>query len=322
MPLPALALAAAQMGLNTVQNIGGGMIQEHFNKKENQRNLDYYRMQRNDALSDYQRDVDYNAPSAQIDRLTKAGLSPHTIQGSSALTSSPQSRGASIAPAAKVNVGNNRAVDYMSMQQGLEQLKLLKLQQAKLVADTENVNADTQTKKLGYSADAQSFDADGTSVINKRKLYELEQMLSNLDKTKNEGHYTAQRTETERNNTRSSRANADIAEIEKMFRSSMLQGRSDLMQSQIRKYMLENRGSEIDLKYQDQNAANRAKLLQMETQMLDALPPAIRYFVEKIGGTGMVSSIFGSIMKRSRPTTINKNFHRHQTEVHNYPDGF
>lgn len=305
MPLGALAVSAAQMGLNAVGSGINASIQEHYNKKENQRNLDYYNMQRKDALSDYQRDVQYNDPVNQMSRLQNAGISPHLVQGSSALTSSPQTRGSSMSPAAKVNVGNNNAVNYMQAQQGVEQLKLLKLQQQKLLADTANVEADTDNKRLGYNSDNQSFNDDGQPLAFKRKQYELEQMLALVNKTREDSNNVAQRTATEQNNTRRTRIDADIAEIERLFRSDLLKGRSDLMNEQLRELLRKNKVGDIEAYYAPRNARNSADKLDYETQLrrqeaqlLDVMPAPVRYFLEKVGGVGFVGSIFRSLMTK------------------------
>jgi len=132
MPFPAILSAiGGQIASTAIQSGAQGIL----NTGEYRRNLQGYQMQRRDALADWQRDAAYNDPSAQLDRMKKAGINPHFSGGQSFVTSSPQTRGASL-PAAPKAYQINSATNNLQMQQGLEQLKLMRLQQARTEADT------------------------------------------------------------------------------------------------------------------------------------------------------------------------------------------
>lgn len=293
MPLPALITAiGSQIGSNAVN----GITQEIFNTGENRRNLNYYNIQRRDALSDYNRDAQYNSPVQQKQRLIEAGYSPHTIAGQAALTSSPQTRGSNIANAPRSYQVNN-STNALQLQQGLEQIKLMKLQQLKVIADTENVQADTDTKVDEYNA-TKPYRGD-------MKKYGLEQLITIVNKLAGEQQYTAQQTANAEETNKSIKTNNAIQEIERLFRSDMLKGRNALTQQQVQQLMLKNYRDKVENRYVPRNAKNASDRLQFDTdlqrqqtELLKVMPAPIRYFLEKMGGSQFVPLLLQMMLKK------------------------
>ena len=81
MPIPVAAIAGgAQVASTAINAISQGSI----NKKTRQWNEAQYQKQREDALADWARTNEYNAPLQQMARFKEAGLSPHLIYGGGA----------------------------------------------------------------------------------------------------------------------------------------------------------------------------------------------------------------------------------------------
>ena len=81
MPLPAAAIPALiTAGTSVVNAISQGAT----NKKTREWNEAMYQKQRTDALADWARTNEYNAPLQQMARFKEAGLSPHLIYGGGA----------------------------------------------------------------------------------------------------------------------------------------------------------------------------------------------------------------------------------------------
>jgi hypothetical protein len=301
MPIPALlSTIAGQVAGTAIQGTAQGLL----NQGQNSQNIKNYRIQHQDAIIDRNNERAYNDPSEVINRLSNAGINPHTIGGNSLVTSSPQTRGSSIAAAPQAYQVNG-ATNQLQMQQGLEQIKLMRLQQAKVEADTRSVEADIKNKDLGYGSEVQAYGEDGMSVIKKRKLYELEQLLNTLNKTSNESQLIAQNTANAAAANKGIRANSDIAEIEKLFRSDQLQGKNTLMQEQVRQYILRNYKDEIENRYANKNAANRASITEsdaeirkLEAQVADAMPAPVRYFLERMGGSQLAPMLLNALLKK------------------------
>jgi hypothetical protein len=92
MPLPLSGIIGGLLSAGTSiftnkQNI---QQQKATNAAQNQRNLELYNMQRADALSDWERQNQYNSPSQQMQRFKEAGLNPNLIYGQ--MTNAPAIR--------------------------------------------------------------------------------------------------------------------------------------------------------------------------------------------------------------------------------------
>lgn len=287
-------LAAAGIGL--AQNAANGIMQGVFNTAQRRNQLQDYQMQRRDALSDRLHDEQYNSPAAMANRLGVAGFSPHLMNGQGVVASTPAVRQSSIANAPQ-SYQVNTSTNTLAMAQGLEQLKLLK-------ANREKVEAETDSVLLENNANTQASGYDN-SVINKKRQLEVEQIMSLLSKNALEGQKTAQDTANAEAAHTGIAANSAIAEIEKIFRAEQLQGKSDIQQQQIKEYLLKNHRAEIENKYVNKNERNKsaileddAKLRQMEAHMMDTLPPQVRYFVEKMGGTAFATILLRALIHR------------------------
>ena len=79
--MPGALAAAISAGGSLLQGILGNRQIEKTNEQNKQFAMDMYNMNRRDALADWQRQVDYQSPEAQMERYRQAGLSPHLIYG-------------------------------------------------------------------------------------------------------------------------------------------------------------------------------------------------------------------------------------------------
>lgn len=97
--MPAELLAAGiQSGTSILNNAMNLFAQSQMNRKERQWNEKMYGMQRADALSDFNRQNEYNSPTAQMDRLKMAGLNPNLVYGNGATTTSAPIRSTDVHP--------------------------------------------------------------------------------------------------------------------------------------------------------------------------------------------------------------------------------
>nr|QJB19165.1 MAG: DNA pilot protein [Microvirus sp.] len=284
MPISVLAGQMLANGVNTATNQGLNLLN--------------YNRQRRDALSDWQRDANFNDPSQQIRRLQGANISPYAQSGQSLLATAPQTRGS------QMSSTQNRPLDMMQMKQGMEQIKLLQLQQAKTEAETNSVKADVNNKTLDYTTNSQPYHTGG-NVLGKKKLYELEQMLSNINNTNQSAQLRMEQSDSEVVKRHGYKVNNDIAEIEKIFRSDLLRGKTDLMRGQTQSLLLKNYRDEIENYYAGKNAGNNASILQsnaqirkQEADLNNVLPSSVRYFLERMGGSNMASLLLRSLLKK------------------------
>lgn len=92
MAIPAAAIAAAATVASTA---GSAYAQGKMNKKSIKFAREMYGKQREDALSDWAMQNEYNSPEAQMARYKEAGLSPHLIYGQSNTADAVRSSSAS-----------------------------------------------------------------------------------------------------------------------------------------------------------------------------------------------------------------------------------
>nr|QJB19050.1 MAG: DNA pilot protein [Microvirus sp.] len=277
--------------------IAGQMLMNGANTAMQQGlNMYNYNVQRKDALSDYSRDVAYNDPSAQVGRLQKAGISPYASSGQSLLATSPNTRSATMGQGA-----SNKAIEWQQAQMGMEQIKLLKLQQAKTEAETSSVQADVNNKTLDYKSNSNLYSGDNQSVLEKKRQYEIEKLLSDIGVNSERSRNISQNTSNQSAANSGIKANSALAEIEKLYRSQLLRGKSDLMQGQTRNILLKNYEQDVKNHFSRTNEGNKASLLQseaalrrQEAELSNVLPASVRYFLEKMGGN---SAIGGSMSK-------------------------
>ena len=113
------------------------------NRKTREWNEAMYKKQREDALADWARTNEYNAPLQQMARLKEAGLSPHLIYGGGANSISQPVRSTdtkSWSPNAPQIDGSQIVSQYFGVQQQQNALEIQKQQIAGLKLDNEYKN--------------------------------------------------------------------------------------------------------------------------------------------------------------------------------------
>ena len=156
MPLPAAAIPALiTAGTSVVNAISQGAT----NKKTREWNEAMYQKQRTDALADWARTNEYNAPLQQMARLKEAGLSPHLIYGGGANSISQPVRSTdtkSWSPNAPQIDGSQIVSQYFGVQQQQNALKIQEQQIAGLKLDNsykeQTLPDRTQTPGLNNAA--------------------------------------------------------------------------------------------------------------------------------------------------------------------------
>jgi len=124
---PATITAAASLASTGINAITQGSL----NKKTRQWNEAMYQKQRTDALADWARTNEYNAPLQQMARLKEAGLSPHLIYGGGANSISQPVRSTdtkSWSPNAPQIDGGQIVSQYFGVQQQQNALEIQKKQ--------------------------------------------------------------------------------------------------------------------------------------------------------------------------------------------------
>ena len=131
--IPAGAITAATSIANLIS-------QGAMNRKTRQWNEAMYQKQRTDALADWARTNEYNAPLQQMARLKEAGLSPHLIYGGGANSISQPVRSTdtkSWSPNAPQIDGGQIVSQYFGVQQQQNSLKIQEQQIQGLKLDNE-----------------------------------------------------------------------------------------------------------------------------------------------------------------------------------------
>jgi hypothetical protein len=131
--------------------IGGqvfnGLMQSGENKRNREFQLNMYDRQRQDALSDLEKQNSYNDPSQQMERFTKAGLNPNLIYGQqtqsavarSAQAGTPQTKAPSADVASIVSIFMNTMLEQqkLSNDKAVLELKKQELELSKVKTDAE-----------------------------------------------------------------------------------------------------------------------------------------------------------------------------------------
>lgn len=134
-----IAGAAAQVG-GQVYNVAA---QGKTNLRTRQFADNMYSRQRQDALSDYQMQNDYNSPTSQMKRLREAGLNPNLVYGNGNTSTAAATVKSSTAPswqphAPQVDPGSigNTVRDYFDTKVKQQTIDNLKAQNTNIVEDT------------------------------------------------------------------------------------------------------------------------------------------------------------------------------------------
>ena len=180
----AAAAGLASTGINA-------LTQGSLNRKTRQWNEAMYQKQRTDALADWARTNEYNAPLQQMARLKEAGLSPHLIYGGGANSISQPVRSTdtkSWSPNAPQIDGSQIVSQYFGVQQQQNALKIQEQQIAGLKLDNsykeQTLPDRTQTPGLNNAAIEIKID----NIFEATKMNRLKQSLQQFefDKLKEE----------------------------------------------------------------------------------------------------------------------------------------
>jgi hypothetical protein len=187
MPLPLLPILGA--GLSAVGGIVGNIMNNRSQNKANQQNIEFqremYNRQRQDSLSDWNMQNEYNSPEAQMRRLKEGGLNPNLVYGQGAVANNTQ--GVRSSSGANANIAPTR-VDpsfigdsvnqYFNVQRQEKSLKLLE-------EEIKNKQADTLQKieQPDYIR-FKKMNLNSSTVLNNVKSDQMEQMFTTLMDTK------------------------------------------------------------------------------------------------------------------------------------------
>lgn len=149
---PLSIISSVGGAVSSIANLIGGNSslrkQIQAQKEENQRNREYNlylaRLQNQWNLDQWQRENDYNSPTAQMARYRKAGLNPNLIYGqqNTAASSPTLTSGASSAPQDMGPIGQKR--NFGQAMQEMLNLEMQKAQIDAIKAGTENTKANTE----------------------------------------------------------------------------------------------------------------------------------------------------------------------------------
>ena len=173
----AAAAGLASTGINALS-------QGSLNRKTREWNEAQYKKQREDALADWARTNEYNAPLQQMARLKEAGLSPHLIYGGGANSISQPVRSTdtkSWSPNAPQIDGGQIVSQYFGVQQQQNALKIQEQQIAGLKLDNsykeQTLPDRTQTPGLNNAAIETKID----NIMEATKMNRLKQSLQGAE---------------------------------------------------------------------------------------------------------------------------------------------
>lgn len=206
-------------GLGAVSSIGSMIGQNRAirqqieaQQQENQKNREYNlmlaRIQNQWNLEQWQRENDYNSPTAQMARFRAAGLNPNLAYGqmSNGASSPTLTSGAASSPTDMSAIGNKRNFGQaMQEMLGLEmqkaQIEAIKAGTEKTKEDTKNVTASTEAltidnlyRAIKHQQDIKIGDmnlkiGDSTLKLNDNQLAQGVKTLEIMDKTLEEYSY-------------------------------------------------------------------------------------------------------------------------------------
>lgn len=181
MPLPLAALPALiTAGTSIVNAISQGAT----NKKTRQWNEAQYQKQREDALADWARTNEYNAPLQQMARFKEAGLSPHLIYGGGANSISQPVRSTdtkSWSPNAPQIDGGQIVSQYFGVQQQQNALEIQKQQIAGLKLDNEYKDQTLPDRKLTPGLTNDRITQQTDNIMEATRMNRLKQSLPQLE---------------------------------------------------------------------------------------------------------------------------------------------
>jgi len=171
-------------GVNAISNL-------FTNKAQKNTNLEMYDRQRTDALSDWNRQNQYNSPSAQMQRFKEAGLSPHLIYGQT--NTAPPVRSSDAKPPSYVAPqfdaqSANPLLMALQMDNMKKQGALLDSQAIKNNSETnwKNVNTNLLKDTFDYKVGQESWKANLFKAQHDKALMDTERSATDIKKTEGE----------------------------------------------------------------------------------------------------------------------------------------
>ena len=166
--------------------------QQEENRKNREFNLMLARTQNQWNIEQWQRENDYNSPTAQMSRFRAAGLNPNLIYGQSNLAASSPTltSGAASSPTDMSAIGNKRNFgeamqEMLNMEMQKAQIEAIKAGTEKTKEDTKNVTASTEALSIDnmYRAakNQQDLQVGGMTIrLGKSTLKMNDQQMENL----------------------------------------------------------------------------------------------------------------------------------------------
>lgn len=205
MPIPAGPLIAA--GATLAGQAVSAFAQGKINKKTRRWNEAMYRKQRQDALSDWQMQNEYNSPKAQMQRYKDANLNPHLIYGQgdsgnsfqvrSADTPSWDPKAPQFTPESAVSAFQDTAMKKAQTDNLTAQNENIRLQSLLTAANIDQSHA--TTAKLGADTDMSKynlgFQQETKDMLLKKMIADMDQTLAGTAKTKADTQYTLDQNE-------------------------------------------------------------------------------------------------------------------------------
>lgn len=267
-----------------INNFGSALAQAKLNHDTQSYNIGMYKLQRADALSDWNMQNQYNSPTSQMQRLKAAGLNPNLVYGHGADTTSGPVRSSSENawnPTAPNYKGMGTLEQYFNTRMQQAQTDNLKAQNTVLVEDamlkaaqrgnTEQSTITNQAyaNKIGIdtAAAALQLGLDQSTIGNKMELskYSVDAAKANLEKT------GAETTSILDNNDRQNMMMAPNFQLGVL---KVIQARLDLQQSRLNQAKTSAETSQINqnidnLKQALQNAKDDDELKKAEINLND-----------------------------------------------------
>ena len=152
------------------------------------------RMNRKNALEDWNRQNAYNHPTQQMQRLKEAGLNPNLVYGSGATTTAQPIK----SPDAQVpNIDPQKIPESIGAYQGIknQQLEYSRIQKAMELQDAQKKNIEANTLSTLTGIDLKQLDINSKQILN-QFLPEVQQ--ANLAKTKTSTQIAVSQNEMEK----------------------------------------------------------------------------------------------------------------------------
>lgn len=172
-----LLIAAGTAWWNKSQN-------DKTNEKQREYNVEDYKKERQDALTDFNMTNAYNSPVQQMNRLRQAGLNPNLVYGKGADNTASMVRSANTSPT-KPNAYQVDTQPAVNMAQGFMDLKMKSAQTDNLALQAELMQKDGLLKDATTAKIAQETATNQFQLQQSQSLKDLviEQAKANLTNT-------------------------------------------------------------------------------------------------------------------------------------------